>query len=175
MWHALLEQTQVGIKIAEGNSNNLRYVDDTTLMAESEQELKSLLMKEKSEEDGLKLNIQKTKIMASGPTANRWGNSGKLFKRWEYQTTVPASWQICMQVKKQQLEQDMGQQTGYKSGKEYVKAVYCHPGYLISMQSTSCEMPGWIKHKRQSRSLAEIPITSDTQMTPPLWQKMKRN
>ena len=69
MWHALLEQTQVGIKIAEGNSNNLRYVDDTTLMAESEQELKSLLMKvkEKTEKVGLKFNIQKTKIMASGP------------------------------------------------------------------------------------------------------------
>ena len=76
-----------------------------------------------------------------------------------------------MQVKKQQLELDMEQQTGSKSGKEYVKAVYCHPAYLTSMQSTSCEMPGWIKHKLESRLPGEISITSDTQMTP-LWQKM---
>ena len=68
-------------------------------------------------------------------------NRGKFLKRWEYQTTWSASWEICMQVKKQQLELDMGQQTGSKSGKEYVKAVYCHLAYLTYMQSTSCEMP----------------------------------
>ena len=67
---------------------------------------------------------------------------GKFFKKWEYQTTLPASWEICVQVKKQQLELDMEQQTGSKSGKEYVKAVYCHPAYLIDMQSTSCKMLG---------------------------------
>ena len=61
--------------------------------------------------------------------------------RWEYQTTWPASWEIYMQVKKEQLELDMDQQTGSKSGKEYVKTVYCHPAYLTSMQSTSWEMP----------------------------------
>ena len=73
-----LEEAQAGIKIAGRNINNLRYADDTTLMAESEEELKSLLMKvkEQSENIGLKLNIQKTKIMASGPLGNRWGNSG---------------------------------------------------------------------------------------------------
>ena len=71
-------------------------------------------------------------------------NSGKFFKRWEYQTTLPAPWETCMQVKKQQLKLDMEQQTGSKSGKEYIKAVYCHPAYLTYMQSTSCEMPGWI-------------------------------
>ena len=60
-------------------------------------------------------------------------NCGKFWKRWEYQITLPASWEICMQVKKQQLEQDMEQQTGSKFGKEYVKAVYCHPAYLTSM------------------------------------------
>ena len=68
-------------------------------------------------------------------------NCGKFLKRWEYQTTWPASWEICVQVKKQQLELDMEQQIGSKSGKEYVKAVYCHPAYLIYMQSTSWEMP----------------------------------
>ena len=70
-----------------------------------------------------------------------------------------------MQVKKQL---DMEQQTGFKSEKEYVKAVYCHPAYLTYMQSTLCEMPDWVKHKLESRLLEEISITSDTQMIPPL-------
>ena len=78
-----------------------------------------------------------------------------------------------MQVKKQQLEPDMEQQTGSKLGKEYVKAVHCHPAYLTSMQSMSCKMPGWMKHKLESRLLGEISITSDMQMTPPLWQKQR--
>ena len=80
-----------------------------------------------------------------------------------------------MQVKKQQLELDMEQQTGSKFGKEYIKAVYCHPAYLTYMQSTSREMLGWMKHKLESRLSGEISITLDTQMTPPLWQKAKRN
>ena len=80
-----------------------------------------------------------------------------------------------MQVKKQQLEPDMEHQTGSKLGKEYVKAVYCHPDYLTNMQSTSEEMLGWKKHKLESRLPGEILITSDMQMTPPLWQKAKRN
>ena len=86
---------------------------------------------------------------------------------------LPASWEICMQVRKQQLESDMEQQTGSKSGKEFVKAVYCHPTYLTSMQSTSWETLGWMKHNLESRLPGEISITSDTQMTPPLWQKAK--
>ena len=97
----------------------------------------------------------------------------KFFKRWEYQTTWPASWESCMLVKKQQLEPDMEQQTGSKSGKEYVKAVYCHPAYLISMQSTSCEMLDWMNHKLESRLPGEIPVTSDMQMTPPLMAESK--
>ena len=80
-----------------------------------------------------------------------------------------------MQVKKQQLELDMEQQTGSKSEKEYFKAVYCHLTYLTYMQSTPCEMPGWMKHKLESRSPGEISITSDMQMTSPLWQKAKKN
>ena len=71
-----------------------------------------------------------------------------------------------MQVKKQQLELVMEQQTGFKLGKEYVKAVHCHPAYLTYMQSTSCEMLGWMSHKLESRLLGEISITSDMQMTP---------
>ena len=80
-----------------------------------------------------------------------------------------------MQVIKQELEPDIEQQTGSKLGKEYVKAVYCQPAYLTSMQSTSYEMPGWMTQKLESRLLGEISVTSDTQMTPPLWQKTKRN
>ena len=101
-------------------------------------------------------------------------NCRKFFKGWEYQTTSPASWEICMQVKKQQLELEE-QRTGSKLGKEYIKAVYCHPAYLTYMQSTSCEMPGWMKHKLESRLPGEISIISDRQMTPLLWQKVKRN
>jgi len=80
-----------------------------------------------------------------------------------------------MQVKKQQLELDMEQQTGSKFGKEYIKAVYCHPAYLTYMQSTSRVMLGYMKHKLESRLLGEISITSDTKMIPPLWQKTKKN
>ena len=78
-----------------------------------------------------------------------------------------------MQVEKQQLELDMEQQTGSKLGKKYIKTVYCYPAYLTYMQSTTCEMPGWMKHKLKSRLLGEISITSDMQMTPPLLQKAK--
>ena len=78
-----------------------------------------------------------------------------------------------MQVRKQQLEVDIEQQTGSKKGKEHIKAAYCLSAYLTYMQSTSYEMPGWMKHKLVSRLLGEISITSNMQMTPPLWQKMK--
>ena len=80
-----------------------------------------------------------------------------------------------MQDKKQQLEPDMEQLTGFQLGKEYNKAVYCHPVYLTFMQSTSCEMPGWMKQKLESSLPGEILITSDMQMLPPLRQKVKRN
>ena len=98
-------------------------------------------------------------------------NCGTFLKTWEHQTTLLASWEICMQVKKQQLELDMEKKTGSKFGKEYVKVVYCHPAYLTYMQSAWCDMPGWMKHKLKSRLLVEISITSDMQMTPLLWQK----
>ena len=78
-----------------------------------------------------------------------------------------------MQVKKQQLELYLEQQTGSKSGKEYVKAVYCHPAYLICIQSISCEMLGWMKHKLESKLLGEISVTSDMQITPPYGRKQR--
>ena len=78
-----------------------------------------------------------------------------------------------MQVKKQQLELDMEQQTGSKLEKEYIKAVYFHPACLTYMQNTSCEMPGWMKHKLEPRLLGEISITSDMKMTPPYGRKRR--
>ena len=102
-------------------------------------------------------------------------NCGKFWKRWEYQTTLPASWDICMQAKKQPLELDMEQRAASKLGKEYIKAVYCHPAYLNYMQSPSWEMLLWMKHKLESRLPGEISITSDRQLTLPLWQKVKKN
>ena len=82
---------------------------------------------------------------------------------------IPGLLEIYMQVRKQQLEPDMEQQTDSKLGKEYIKAVCCHPAYLLYMQSTSCEMRGWMNHKPESRLPGQISITSDMQMTPPFW------
>ena len=95
-------------------------------------------------------------------------NCGKFWKRWEYQTTWPASWETCVQVRKQQLD-------WFEIGKGVLRAVYCHPASLTYMQSTSWETLGWKEHKLESRLLGETSITSDMQMTPPLWQQVKRN
>ena len=83
------------------------------------------------------------------------------------------SLETCMHVKKQELEPDMQQWTGSKLVKEYIKAVYCHPAYLTFIYSVSFEILDWMKHKLESRLPGEISITSDMQMTPPLWQKVK--
>ena len=94
-------------------------------------------------------------------------NCEKFLKRWGYQTPLSASWEICIQVKKQQLEPDMEQWTGSKLGKEYIKPVHCHPAYLTYIQSTTCEMPGWMNHKLELRLPGEISITLDMQVTTP--------
>ena len=146
---------------------------------------------EKAEEPEIKLptsagsqkkqeNSRKTSTAASLTTLKPltvWitTNCGKFFKRWEYQTTLTASWETYMQVKKQQLEPNMKQQTDSKLGKECIKAVYCCPVYLTYMQSTLCEMPRWINQRLESRLPGEISIISDMKMKPPLWQKAKRN
>ena len=129
----------------------------------------------KKQENTRKASISALLIMPKLLTVWITTNCGKFWKRWEYQTTWPASWEICMQVKKQQLELVMEQQTGSKLGKEYVKVVYWNPAYLTYMQSTSWEIPGWRKHELDSRLPGEISITSDMKMTPPLWQKEKKN
>ena len=79
-----------------------------------------------------------------------------------------------MQIKKQQLELEMEKWTGSKLEKEYIKAVYCNSVYLTSVWCSSCEMPGWMNHKLESKLLGEISITSDMQMTPPLWKKPRQ-
>ena len=147
-----LEETQAGIKIAGRNIKNLRYADDTTLMAESEKELKSLLMKvkEESEKVGLKLNIQKTKIMASGPITS-WEIDGQTlatvsdFILWGSKITADGD---CSHEIKRCLLLGTKVMTNldsiFKSRDitlptkvHLVKAIYCHPAYLTSMQSTS--------------------------------------
>ena len=100
---------------------------------------------------------------------------GEFFKRREYQTTWPTSWEICIQVKKQQFKPDIEQWVSSKLEKEYIKAVYYHLAYLNYMESTPCKMPAWMKHKLESRLPREISVTSDMQMLSPLWQKEKRN
>ena len=100
--------------------------------------------------------------------------TGKFFKRWDYHTILPISWETWMQVKKQQLEQDKKKPTGSKLGKEY-KVAYYHPVYFTYMQSTSYEMIGWRNHKLESTLLGEILTTSNMQMIPLYWQKVKRN
>ena len=99
----------------------------------------------------------------------------KILKEMGIQTTWPASWRIRIQVKKQQLEPDMEQRTDSKFREEYVKAVYCHPAYLTYMQNTSWKMPAWMNNKLESRLPGEISVTSDMQIIPPLWQKVKKN
>ena len=140
-----LEKAQAGMKIAWINVNNLRYADDTTLLAESEEELKSLLMKvkEESEKAGLKLNIQKTKIMPSSPITS-WQMDGEIVETvsdyifWGSKITVDGDCRheikrcllLGRKVMKEQSELDREEQTGSKLRKEYIKDVYCPPAYL---------------------------------------------
>ena len=188
--NAGLNEAQAGTKTAGRNINNLRYADDTSLMVESEEELKSLLMKvkEESEKVGLKLNIQKMKIIASGPISS-WqidGETGETVSDFIFWgSKITADGDCSHEIKRHSL---LGRKVTtnlnsiFKSryvtlptNVHLVKAIYCHPAYLTSMQSTSLETLVWKKHKLESRLLGEISITSDMQMTPPLWQKVKRN
>ena len=98
----------------------------------------------------------------------------KILKEMGIPDHPPACWEICMQVRKQQLEPDRGHQTGSKLGKEYVKAVYCHSAYLTSMQRTSYEMLGWMKHKLESSLLGEISITFMYRWQHPYGRKWRR-
>ena len=141
---------------------------------EPEIKLSTSLGSQKKQENSRRTFTSASLTMLKPLTLWITANCRKFFKRWEYQTTLPDSWEICMQVKKQQLEPDMEQWTGSKLGKEYVKALYCYLAYVTDIQSISWEMLGWMKHKLESRLPGEISVTSDMQMTPPLWQKVRK-
>ena len=146
------------------------YSMDLEKAEEPEIKLPTSIGSSKKQEHSRKISTSALLIMPKPFTVWTITNCGKFFKRWEYHTTLPASWKICIQVKKQQVEPDIEQGTSSILGKEYVKAMYCHPAYSAYMQTTSCEMPDWMKHKPESRLLGEISITLDMQMTPHLWQ-----
>ena len=130
----------------------------------------------KKQESSRKTSISALLTMPKPLTVWITINCGKFWKKWKYQTTWPASWETYMQVRKQQLELDMEQQTGSNRKRSMSRLyVYCHPAYLNYRQSTSCEMPGWMKHKPESRLPGEISLTLDMQMTPSLWQKIKKD
>ena len=133
---------------------------DLETAEEPEIELSTSIGSSKKQESSRKTPTSALLTMPKPLTVWITTNCGKVLKRWEYQTTWPASWEIHMQVKKQPLELDMEQQTGSKSGKEYIKAVYCHPAYLTYVQSTSWEILDLMKHKLESRLPGEISITS---------------
>ena len=132
------------------------YMLDLEKAKEPEIELPTSIGSLKKQESSRKTSTSTLLTMPKPLTVWITTAYGKFWKRWEYQTTWPASWEICMQVKKQQLELDMEQQTGSKSGKEYVKAVYCHPAYSTYVQSTPREILYGMKHKLESRLLGEI-------------------
>ena len=118
-----------------------------------------------SAESQKKQEFQKTSALLTTPKPlTLWitTDCGKFLKRWEYQTTLPTSREICTQFKKQQLELNTEQQTGSKLGKEYIKAVYCHPAYLTYMWNTSCEMLGWMTHKIARRNINNLRYVEDT-------------
>ena len=102
-----------------------------------------------------------------------WSRKKPAFKIYIWTCILPVSWETCMQVKKQNLEPDMEQQTGSKLGKGYIRAVYCHSAYLTYMHSASHEIPTWIKLKLESRFLRGIAITSDMQKITPHGRKWR--
>ena len=127
--------------------NPQKFKLDLEKAEEPEIKLPTFAGPSKKQENFRKTSISALLTMSKPLTVWITIKCGKFLKRLEYQTTLPASWEIWIQVLKQQLEPDMGQWTGSKLGKEYTKAVYCHPAYLTYMQSTSCKMLVWMKHK----------------------------
>ena len=165
--------SKVMLKILQPGFSNTWTVNfqmfrlDLEKAEEPETKLPTSIGSSKKQEGSIKISTSALLIMPKPLTVRITTNCRKFLKRWEYQTILHASWEICMQVKKQQLEPDMEKWIGSELGKEYVKAVYCHPAYLTYMQSTSWETLGWMKHKLESRLLEEISITSAMQIIPP--------
>ena len=141
---------------------------------ERETKLPTSAGSQKKQESSRKASTSALLIMPKSLTVWITTNCGTFLMRWEYQITLNASWETCMQVRKQQLELDMEQQTGSKLGKGYIKAVYCHPASLAYIQSTSLETLGWKKHKVESRLPGEISITLEMQMILSKGRKWRR-
>ena len=139
---------------------------------EPEIKLPTSIGSQKKQESSRKTSTSTLLTMPKPLTVWITTNCGKFFKRWEYQTIWPASWEICMQVKKHLLEWDTVNRLVSNWERSMSRLYHCHPAYSTYMQSTSCKMPGWM-NKLESRLLGEISITSDKRMTP-LWQKVKR-
>ena len=118
------------------------YKMDLEKAEEPEFKLPTSIGSQKKKESSRKTSTSVSLTMLKPLTVLITTNCGKFLKRWEYQNTLPASWETCMQVKKQQLERNMKQRTGSKLGKECIKAAYCHPAYLTYMQSTSSKCWG---------------------------------
>ena len=112
---------------------------------------------QKKQESSRKISTSVSLAMLKPLTVCVTTNCGKFYKRWEYLTTLPVSWETCIQVKKQ-VRTGHGKWTASKLGKDFIKALYCHPAYLTYMKSTSCEMSGWMKHKLELRLLVEIQL-----------------
>ena len=139
--------------------NSQMFKLDLEKAEEPEIKLPTSIRSSKKQESSRKTSTSALLTMAKPLTVWITTNCGKLLKKWEYQTTWPSSWQIHMQVRKQQLELDMEQQTGSKLGKEYIKAIYCHSAYLTYMQGTYAKcQAGW--SSLESRLPGEISITS---------------
>ena len=125
----------------------------------------------KKQESSRKTSISALLTMPKPLTVWITTNCGKFLRKWEYHTTLTCLLRN-LYAGQEVTELDLEKQTGFKLGKE---AVYCRLAYLTYTQSTSCEVLGWMKHRLESRLPGEISITSDLQMTPPLWQKAKKN
>ena len=134
---------------------------------EAEIKLPTSVGSQKKQKNSRKTSISASLTMLNPVAVQITTVYGKFLKRWKYQTTLSVSWESYLQGKKQQLELHMQQKTGSQLRKEYNKAVCCHLAYLTSMQSTSFEMLGWMKHKLESRLPEEISTTSGMQMIPP--------
>ena len=142
----MVESSDKTWSTGEGNGKPLQYSCLENPMSSMKRQKKTWHWKKnKKQESSTKTSASDLLTTPKPLTVWITTNCGEFFKRWEYQTALPASWEICMQVRKQQLELDMEQQAGSKLGKEYIKTVYCHPAYLAYMQSISYKMPcaGW--------------------------------
>ena len=131
------------------------YKLDLEKAEEPDLKLPTFVRSQRNEENSEKTSTSDSLTLLKSLTVWTVTSCRKFFKRWEYQTTIPAFWETCIQIKKQQLELDMEQKSDSKLGKEYIKAVYCYSACFTYMQSISWEMPRWMKLKLEWRLLGQ--------------------